>query len=676
MSKKLAAWLLLAGITCLNLRLFLSRWAEEPRSAFGLIISDTELASVVIGFGALIAALALLDILRSLRFVALIVLPAMCAAVVFCISSLGVFKYLEYPLTSCMIAGAVAALTCVQLKDSESTPDEPRLWRSFILMTLASLNAFFLMAPWTTHVPSYVQDTTNDVPMMAGFFYGSIHSDLSPVSIGLRSIINQFFSLPSINATALSSMLYVAFGLAMAGVALEMVFGRWWGWALLMLAWTDRWLFASAISSAIIGQPVLSTAAVLLLCTWTLWRKPGPLSWRETAALGAANGAGLLYNLYGYSAARMTWLVGSGIAALILIISRAVWFNADGIRKVAVALLPSVAIMVLIWAFLFQMDSQRFAGQIIISPKAEFQIKDLNSYRVKVISVHDPDIPIWWGTGRPADGENVTLFWKRTPHEVYEKVQWLMKQVASEPPISFVLVFLGGLGMAVCLTSPVPLRRWFAVCLIVLTLVSFSTYILAQDHSAYRRALATNLLILCGVVAAFGVKNRGRIFKGVALALCGTLAILKAPTELNALFHEGFWSQACVNCQPAINVRELVNDPAFTPVANRPLRFLLGGDSMSSLYTRCALRTFGSSEFKDLAPNSSELWVQPGQLAQAFNSLPKREIMVVSCSPPSLSDPEVSGICRGTPPSGKLLAMLPADERNRVKVWWALVEKE
>ncbi len=676
MSKKLAGWLLLAVVTFLNLRLFLSRWAEEPRAPFGHILSDTEIASVTIGIGALVAALAVLDILRSLRFVAFIVLPAVCAAVVLTMPSLGVFKNLEYPIANFMIGGAVIALLFAQLKDSVPEPGEAKLVRSFVLMTSASLNAFFLMAPWTTHVPSYMQDSFSDVPMLSGFYYGSVHSDISPVSIWMRWVINQFFSRPSINATALSSMLYVAFALAMAGVSLEMVFGRLWGWALLVLAWTDRWLFASAISSAIIGQPVLSTASVLLLCTWSLWRQPARLSWREAALLGAANAAGLIFNFYGYSAARMTWLVGSGVAALILIFRRAVWFNFDGLRKVTVALLPSAAILVAIWAVIFGMDTERFTGQLFISPKAEFQIKDINSYRVKVVSVHDPDVPIWWGTGRPVDGTNVSLYWKRTPQELYEKITWFLEQVSGQPPIPFVLLLLGGLGMALCLTSPVPLRRWFGFSLIVLTLVSFSTFVLAQDHSAYRRALATNLLLVCGAVAVFAIKCRGKFSKVFALTVCCALAVLKGPTELNALFNESFWSPVCVNCQPIINVRDLVNDPAFAPVAKRPLRFLVRGSSMPFLYTRCALVTLNSNEFYELSPNSSEIQIEAGRLAQAFSELPRGEILVASCFPSSLNDPELSGICSASPPFGKSVAMVPADRKDRVKVWWAFVEKE
>ena len=352
-----------------------------------------------------------------------------------------------------------------------------------------------------------------------------------------------------------------------------MVFGRLWGWALLVLAWTDRWLFASAISSAIIGQPVLSTASVLLLCTWSLWRQPVPLSWREAAFLGAANAAGLLYNFYGYSAARMTWLVGSGIAALILICRKAVRFNCEGLCKVSAALLPSAALLGLILVTVFDMNYERFKAQIVISSEPIRQIKDANSYRVPVTPVHDPDIPIWWGTGLPTDGEGVVLYWKRTPQELYDKVKWFMNQLSLEPPIPFVLVLLGGLGMALSLASPLPLRRWFAALLIVLTLVSFSTFLLAQDHSAYRRGLATNLLLLCGVVSVFAVKCRPRFGKALALAMCGVLAVLKAPTELNALFNDSFLVPVCASCRPMFDVRDLVNDPSFAPLASRSLRF-------------------------------------------------------------------------------------------------------
>lgn len=676
MLKKRLGWLLLALVTLFNLRLFLGRWAEEPRSSFGLLVSDPDLASLTLGFGACVVAVALLETLRSRSFVALILLPIGSAAVAACMPALGVSKNIQPIIPSFAAAGALAALCCVQLREGSVHGDgkAQNVWASFVVMTLATLNAFLLMAPWTAHVPSYVQDVLEDVPL-SSFYFGSVHSDVSPVSVWLRWLINSLFSSPSINATAISSMVYASLGISMAGVALEMAFGRLWGWGLLVLAWTDRWLFAGAVSSAIVGQPILSTGGVLLLCTWTVWRKPGLLSWREVGVLSAVNSFGLLYNLYGYSAARMTWLAGSGLAALILVGRRAVRFNWDGLCKVSAALLPSAVILGLILVAVFDTDIERFKAQIIISPEPIRQIKDVNSYRVPVTPVHDPDIPIWWGTGLPTNGEGVVLYWKRTPQELYDKVKWFMHQLSLEPPIPFVLVLLGGLGMALSLASPTPQRRSFAAVLILLTLVSFSTFLLAQDHSAYRRGLATNLLLLCGVVAVFAVKCRQRYGKALALSLCGALAVLKAPTELNALFNDSFLVPVCASCRPTFDVRDLVNDPSFASLAARSLRFEMRSGNPESNYLLCAKNTIESNEFRELAPNSAVLPMKLGELRGSFSNLDSGDILVVSCFTGSSNDPEVAGICAGDTSLGRYVATIPSDPKDRGYVWWSFIEK-
>jgi len=675
MNKKWYIWLLLAALTFLNLNFFLSRWAEEPHRLFGKLIGETELASLAVGLGGLVLILVAFEAIRSRRFLGLLLLLASMAGLLAVMQSFGLYKIFWTLDVYYIGIGALIMLVCRLLRDTSPDDQALNLGSSFSLMVLASFNVFLLTAPWTTHVPSYVQDVVTDVPQLTVFYYGSIHSDLSPISIGLRWIINLFFARPSINATAISSMIYVALGLAMAGLAIEIVFGRWWGWALLFLAWTDRWLFSSAVSSAIIGQPILSTSYSLLLCAWALKRSPTSLSWKETKILAIVNAIGLFYSLYAYAAARMAWLVGSGIAALILILRRAVWFNADGARKVVVALLPSIALIFLIWLFIFGMNTERFSRQIFISPNLAHQVKDINSHTTKLISVHDPDMPIWWGTGRPVTGENASYYWKRSPKELYEKVQWLVAQVAMDPPIPFILVLLGGVGMAVCLASAVPLWRRFALCLIPLTVISFATFIVAQDSSAYRRALATNLLVIVGVVSLIAVSCRGRASKYFGIALCFVIALLRAPRELNALFTEDFWSPVCVNCQPHINIRELVNDPRFVEVAKQQMRYLIRGGGVAPLYGRCASLAFESNEFKKIAPNSSELALEGKSLAAAFAEFKPGEILLASCSQASANDPDLSGVCQGSPPFGESLAVIPNNREGRQRVWWSLVVK-
>lgn len=675
MFNSLFYWLLFAVGTLINFRLFLSRWAEEPHAPFGALLSDRDLVSLAIGVAAVAFLSALIDTLRSFRFFAFILLVGIGVLVLFVTSLLGVDKFMLSPAWGYAGIGALFGLAVFRLSDSSLLKGGANFVRSFFRMALASFNAFLLMAPWTTHVPSYMQDTITNVPRLTVFYYGSVHSDLSPVSIGVRWIINLFFGYQSINATAISSMLYLSCALALAGVALGMIFGGLWGWALLFLAWSDRWLFASAVSSAIIGQPVLSTAYALFLCTWAICRKESKLSWREVSVLGAANASGLFFNLYGYSAARMTWLVGSGVAALILIARRAVWFDSDGYRKVVVALLPSILMLAALWIFVFGMQSDRFSDQLLISPGAAHRIQDVNSYRTKLIEVNDPDMPIWWGTGRPANGENKSLYWKRTPSELYVKVKWLMKEVASQQPIPFVLVFLGGLGLATGIASSVAIRRRFSFALLLLTVISFATFILAQDASAYRRSLATNLLLIVSAVSLFAIRIRGYRAHLIAVFFCGLLAVLKAPAELNALFNESFWSQSCVNCQPLLDIRKLVNDPVFSNLSQQPLRYVVEGQGISPLYGRCAQRAFESYEFKRMAPNSSQVSLGPKSLARVFAEIKVGEVLMVSCSQSVSNDAELASVCSGAAPFGEPLALIPSERKPQERIWWAFVAK-
>jgi hypothetical protein len=672
---KLLGWALVALLTSFNFKLFMSRWAEEPRAPFHALLSNGQISALVVGICAVGILFAFLDTIRSLRVGALVSLVGISALFLGLIMILRLDSAVRHPLTNFFGIGVALGALLFKLRDGSPGSQEPKTLTSFSLMTLASFNVFMLIAPWTSHVPSYMQDRFRGMPGLSDFYFGSVHSDLSPVSTIMRWVINLFFDYPSINATAFSSMFYVAVGLALAGVAIEIIFGSYWGWALLFLAWTDRWLFASAVSSGIIGQPVLATAHALLLCAWALWRKSQPLSWKEALILGLVNLFGFFFNFYGYSAARMAWLVGSGVAALILIFRRAVWFNFDGLRKVTVALLPSVALIVAIWVSVFRMDSAQFASRLFISPGVDFQVKDLNSYRTKLIAVSDPDMPIWWGTARPIDGENKSLYWRRTPKELYEKVKSVMAEVAMQNPIALILILLGGAGMAVGASSALASRRWFSLSLLIITSASFLTFILAQDSSAYRRSLATNMLLMVGAVSFFAVRIRGRLTKFLAIACCGVLAVLRAPSELNALFDESFWSQACVNCQPSIDVRILVNDPAFGSLSQRPIKYMVEGPGISPVFGRCARLAFESHEFKKVAPQSSELVLGAKTLSQAFSELEGNQVLLVACFRGSNSDPEFASVCSGAAKFGVPLATIPPERKEQERMWWAVVSR-
>jgi hypothetical protein len=674
MVKRLIGIALLVVATGLNLRLFFSRWAELPREPLPEILSQVQVASAVSGFGAMALVMSVIGLLWMRRWLLAISLAILAAAVVALLQGVPAFASLYSPMREFALGGALVALICLQLRESEEPSGARPLGWSFALLAFASLNFFLLCGPYSSHLPSYVQDSVVPPPTLRVFYYGSVHSDLSIVSIYLRHAINWFFPYPSINATAVSSMVYVSLGLALCGIALHMMFGSLWAWVFLALAWTDRWLFASAISSSIIGHPVLSTAFSVFLCTWAIVRRPGLLTWREAAALACINAVGLLYNLYSYSAARMPWVVGSAMAAAILLFRRAVRLNLDGVAKVSATVIPSIALLVLIWATLFERDTDRFKSQIFISPKMSNLIKDVNDYPKKVYPIHDNDIPIWWGTGRPEE-ENVSVYWRRSPQEIIEKLGWMMNEISAIPPLPAFVIILAALGVIVGVTSPQAKRRWFTVVILVMGGLSFATFMFAQDPSAYRRGMPTNLLVFCAVVSLFAMKARGRYFKVLAALPCVALAIVKAPEELNVLTNETFYSPVCIACQSHVNFRGLVNDPAFAAVAGRPLRILISGKGVPPVVMRCSSTAIESNEFKSMSPLASEFRLSEGESLEAgFSRLVPGEVLLVACTPASEQEPEIKDVCSGRPPFGRLLGQFPKSTGN-ISSWWILIER-
>lgn len=674
MVKRLVGLALLLVATGLNMRLFFGRWAELPHQPLPEIVSQAQIASVVGGFAAAAVVLTIVGLLWMRRWMFAALLAVLSAAVVAVMHGAPAFAPLFSPVRELALGGAIAALICLQLRESEEPAQERPLGWSFVLLALASLNFFLLCGPYSSHLPSYVQDSVDPPPTLRVFYYGSVHSDLSIVSICIRHVINWFFPYPSINATAVSSMLYVSLGLAMCGIALQMMFGGVWAWVFLALAWTDRWLFASAISSSIIGHPVLSTAFAVLLCAWAIVRRPGLLTWSEASALACINAVGLLYNLYSYSAARMPWLVGSAMAAAILLCRRAVRLNLDGIAKVGATVIPSAVILVAIWATIFERDTDRFKSQIFISPKMSNLIKDVNDYPVKVYPIHDNDIPIWWGTGRP-EGENVSVYWRRSPREILEKLGWIMKEISAVPPLPAPVIILAVLGAIVGITSSHAKRRWFTAVVLVMGGLSFATFVLAQDPSAYRRGVPTNLLVFCSVVSLFAMKARGRLLKPLAALPCLALAVAKAPEELNVLANETFYSPVCIACQSHVNFRGLVNDPAYAAVAGRPIRIIISGKGIAPVVTRCASTAIESNEFRSMSPQASEFRLAEGESVEAgFSRLAPGEVLLVACTPASVQEPDMKALCSGQPAFGRFLGQFPKSREN-ISSWWIIIER-
>ena len=348
--------------------------------------------------------------------------------------------------------------------------------------------------------------------------------------------------------------------------------------------------------------------------------------------------------------------------------------NLDGAAKVSAAVVPSIALLVIIWATVFERDTDRFKSQIFISPKMSNLIKDVNDYPKKVYPIHDNDIPIWWGTGRP-EGENVSVYWRRSPQEILEKLGWMMSEISVVPPLPAFIIILAALGAIVGITSPQAKRRLFTVVILIMGSLSFATYVFAQDPSAYRRGVPTNLLVFCAVVSLFAMKARGRYLKALAALPCVALAVVKAPEELNVLTNDTFYSPVCIVCQSHVNFRGLVNDPAYVAVAGRPLRILISGKGIAPVVTRCSSTAIESNEFRSTSPLASEFKLAEGETLQAgFSRLAPGEVLLVACTPASVQEPDMKDVCSGRPPFGRFLGQFPKSTEY-ISSWWILIER-
>lgn len=678
MRAKITIWLLLWLATGLNFRLFVSRWAEPPAAALPVPASPAAMASLACGFGSVAIAVFVVRLALAGRWVTaagLLTIAGGWIAVLF-----GVPEFSDFfaPKWCWAIAGVIAAAGCLCMPQASVDERQAATFGSFLAFALASANFFLLVAPASSYLPSIVQDSLSFEQTRRIFFYGSVHSDMSPVSMGIRAVINWLFGAHSINATALSSILYVSIGVALGAVAVQLAFGRAWGWVLVGICCTDKWLFNAGVSSAVLGQPVLSVGLVMFLCSWAIFRRAGVLSWREALLLGGLNCFGIVYSLYSYSAARMTWLVGSGLAALILVASRAVWFNWDGVRKVATAVLPSILVVLFIWNAFFGRDTERFMGQLLISPKPEFIVKDVNSYTEKLFPYHDPDVPIWWGSAM-AETRNVVLHWRRTPAEVLEKLDWFFDEIGKAflPPTY--LVFLAVLGFAVGSLVGTPARRKFVAVMAALAIVSFATYVLAQDRGAYRRAVATELLFAVGVIALFAAQSRGRAGLLLAGIVCAGFIALKAPLELNTQLDRSLWGYVCPICQPQFQIHQLVGSEAFKTAQDRPMYVLSDGGNLSPTYLKCMTQAVESYEFQKLAPQSQVVQLGDETVASLYQRIAPGSVIVAGCATmmpndPGLNDRDRAALCAGQAPFGKLIGVVPAREKVLL-VWWALLER-
>lgn len=672
MLTRLTTPILITALTLLNVYFFFQRWGESPWYWLQAIVPYVQISSVLSGIVVGIFTVCFIQQLRERRWFSLVPLIVGATTVGALMTHTIAYGKLATPSQTSFIVGIILGVLGYNWKDAPAPKKPKHLARSVALFFAASLNFYLLTAPGSTHLPSILQDSPEGTNLQR-FYYASIHSDSAPVYRWMRGAINFFLPAPSINGTALCSMITASLGIALTAGAVQMAGGALWAWIFLLLAWFDQWGFALAVNPGTIAMSIITVATMLFTVTWALVRDNSPLKRRESILIGLAMMLLSIFSLYSYSAARFAWATGSAILGAVLISRGILRPNLAGARSVALMAAPSVIFIASIWALIFHGDTDRFKAQLFIGPLASNFISDRATDTRKYIEVHDNDMPIWLGTGRLVDA-NATVYWKRSIGEVAEKAFSLLSKLSEAPPLKIEIPTIAFIAVFVGLASRQWERRAIAGVWGLFAIIAFSPYIIAQDLSAYRRACSANIIFAALATLLFAFRSRtgaGVILS--ALPLLG-VAIAKAPIELAPLAGYGFIDPPCVVCQGQINLKPLINDPEFKKIVGRNLHFVVYQDHGTISYKRCISEAFSSWEWKSLAPRTNVLAPSAGPFRASLEPLPAGDIIIVSCPRLRPATAELSDICEGKNDLVKTLAVVEQIpiERN---AFWVFAER-
>lgn len=287
MSRHIIFFISIALLTVLNLFAFFYRWTTSAWSSISEIVPYVQTSSILSGIATGIVLLCVVQLVREQRWIG-ILLISLCAATLAVLmrNTISLGK-LATPIWPSFFVGMLVGLFCYSLKEAPSPPKPKNLFTSVAFFSLASFNFYLLTAPYSTHLPSIIQDSAEGTNLQR-FYYGSIHSEIAPVYRWMRGLINSLLPAPTINATALCSMLTASLGLALIAAAVQMVGGTAWAWAFLLLAWVDQWAYALAVNPGTVAMTIITIATMLFIVTWILTSKESPLLKREALPIGLA----------------------------------------------------------------------------------------------------------------------------------------------------------------------------------------------------------------------------------------------------------------------------------------------------------------------------------------------------------------------------------------------------
>ena len=673
MVKNLFLWIIALGISYLNIRLVSLRWSESiipfqlpDKFPEYILLALRAFAAGIVSYAFI---LSLWEQIRSRRWVyAALALIAGGVVVYLMKNWIGVEgPYTLQSKSVWWIAGFVGAFLCLApFKERQTTPPTFTVaqlpWFFFV-----TFNILMLLIPMSTLSPGFEQ-TPNEYISPSDITFGSIHSDLTPAYRYGRVLINSMFPLPSINATSILSAFHVALAVALTACAVSVIFGSAWGWLLVLVALTEKWVVASGVASSIVGMPLVSSSLILLLGVWALYRPATTLGKKEALSIGLVGALGTIYTLFGYAAGRMPWVFGGMVVAVILLYRGAFKLNGRALTSLFILLAPTLLSLGAVVHFIFDDNTQHFKSKIVISPPKEL-IADPDTYPEPVTKFRNPDTVIWWGTAR-VNSRNMTIHWLRSPSELWVEAKWMAENIVEQPPIDRAFFILGLTGLVLGALSSSAYRRKGVILIGVMTLCAATPFLLGEDYTAYRRGAFISIGFSALLVGLFAYLSRPRI-SSLATLLCASFCIIRLPLEIPTLTTHWMYAPICSMCQHQIPIRTLANDPLFESVADRTIIFPVAANKNTQA-VRCQTLIIDTYEFKKLAPKSSQTVVASNNLAEPLTTAQIGDILAVRCDPEDVAS---QPLCTNAIQGAKFLGTVPRHIEGQ-PLWWAIHEKQ
>lgn len=677
--KRALLWLLALCATVGSLILYLQRWADESLKALPTALGEVELGSILGGFLAVAVVRTSWDLIRTRCYLRALLPPLCTAAIIASFPHVLVFQRLLSINYTWLVVGSVIGFVCFFSHSRPMAPPSPikRPVAAFSVYFLATCNYLLLATPFSSHLPSLMEDGENF--SWANFYLGSIHADISPIYVLARGFINMFSADPVINATALVSLTLVAIGLGFSALIIHRMAGALWAWGFLFLSWTDRWVIVSSVASSLIPQPIMVGGLGLAFCGWALYRRPEKLRASEAWLVGCIVAAGTLLSLYSYSGVRFNWICSSALMGLILVARKILPASKAGVALLFQMAVPPMLLVLALWLVVFGGDTRSFADQVFTSRSAWVFIESPEVTPAPVKPFNDVDVPIWWGSGID-ERNNHVVYWKRTPWELFDRVVRYFWQWSATVNIEPYLVVTGFVALLLGLLSPWRERVVASALVGAFAVHSYLPILIAQAPEAFRRGTFSAVSLLLLITLLFSSAPRTKICQICSLVALTLFAFVKAPLELNAVLRTHMSTSlatgVCLACTQTgdLPLKLLVSSPLFSEIRDRQLLFLLNF-GLPPFQQGCMYRALRTREFKQFAPNAQAFSGASEDLDQTVKSLQSKQILVLTCHQGYTGNKQIISACGGTAPEGSgVLGEVPSRTPGR-GAWWIALEK-